>query len=398
MHSRLNPDRLETIARYCEQQVSDKQFAGIAWQISCQHESSGTLVHGCMDHKFQNVLKEDSIYRIYSMTKPVISVLCLILVERGLLKLGDPVSQWIPAFANQQVLGNENELVPLQRCMTVEDLLTHRSGLSYDFLPDCAVAQQYRMRKLADDGSRSLSELVDVLAELPLAYQPGERWYYSYSSDVLAHLLERVADKPLRLLLQEELLIPLGMQDTDFQVSEASMPRLADMFGQRSLGEQPDATLTSNQLLPLSIENSYPSNCGDTFARGGIGLFSTINDYLRFMSVMQSGTSCTGEQLLSNAMVNFMWCNRLSMKQMPICIGHNAFPGYGWGLAGRVMSDPGKSVNLVSEGEGGWAGAASTHFWIDRRSGFNGIVMSQYLGSAVTLGADIQSLAYSALR
>ena len=398
MHSRLNPDRLETIAGYCERQVSDKQFAGIAWQITCQHESSGTLVHGCMDHEFQNLLKNDSIYRIYSMTKPVISVLCLMLVERGLLRLGDPVSRWIPAFANQQVMGDKGELVPLQRCMTVEDLLTHRSGLSYDFLPDCAVAEQYRLSHLADDGSRSLSELVEVLAQLPLAYQPGERWYYSYSSDVLGHLLECVAGKPLRSLLQEELLIPLDMQDTDFQVSQANMSRLADMFGQRSLGQQPDATLSSNQLLPMSVEDCYPSNCGDTFARGGIGLFSTIDDYLRFMNVMQSGTSCTGEQLLSTAMVDFMWCNRLSMTQMPISIGQNAFPGYGWGLAGRVMSDPGKSVNLVSEGEGGWAGAASTHFWIDRRLGFCGIVMAQYLGSAITLGSDIQSLGYSALR
>ena len=398
MHSRLNPDRLETIAGYCEQQLSDKQFAGIAWQVTCQHESSGTVVHGCMDHEFKHSIKDDSIFRVYSMTKPVISVLCLMLVEKGLLKLGDPVSRWIPAFANQQVLGGKGELVPLQRCMTVEDLLTHRSGLSYDFLPDCAVAEQYRMSNLADNGRRSLSELVAVLAELPLAYQPGERWYYSYSSDVLAHLLECVTGEPLRSLLQEELLIPLEMQDTDFQVSEANMPRLSDMFGQRSLGQQPDASLTSNRLLPMSVEDSYPSNRGDTFARGGIGLFSTINDYLRFMNVMHSGTSCTGEQFLSSAMVDFMWCNRLSIKQMPISIGQNAFPGYGWGLTGRVMSDPGKSVNLASEGEGGWAGAASTHFWVDRRLGFSGIVMAQYLGSAITLGSDIQSLAYSALR
>ena len=398
MHSRLNPDRLETIASYCERQVADKQFAGIAWQITCQHESSGTLVHGSMDHECQNPLQADSIYRIYSMTKPVISVLCLILVERGLLRLGDPVSRWIPEFADQQVIGDKGEAEPLQRCMTVEDLLTHRSGLSYDFLPDCAVAEQYRDNHLADDGSRSLSDLVKILAELPLAYQPGERWYYSYSSDVLAHLLECVAGKPLRMLLKEELLLPLDMQDTDFQVSEANTSRLADMFGQRSLGQQPDATLSANQLSPMSVEASYPSTSGNTFARGGIGLFSTIDDYLRFMNVMLSGTSCTGEQMLSSAMVDFMWCNRLSSRQMPICIGQNAFPGYGWGLAGRVMSDPGQSLNLASEGEGGWAGAASTHFWIDRRSGFSGIVMSQYLGSVIPLGSDIQSLGYSALR
>ena len=398
MPTRLNTDRLETLANYCEQQVSDKQFAGIAWQINCQNESSGTRVHGYSDHKFERLLQADSIYRVYSMTKPVISVLCLILIERGLLQLNDPVSRWIPAFATQRVIGNKGELLPLHRCVTVEDLLTHRSGLSYDFLPDCALATEYRKCELAEDGRRSLAELVNILANLPLAFQPGERWYYSYSSDVLAHVLECVTDKPLRSLLKKELLQPLGMQDTDFQVKESNRSRLADMFGQRSLGQLPDETVCTNQLLPMTVVGSYPSNCGETFARGGIGLFSTIDDYLKFMKVMQVGVSSTGERLISRPMVDFMWCNRLSSEQMPIRIGQSAYPGYGWGLAGRVMDDPGQATTLTSEGEGGWAGAASTYFWIDRQQRFSGVVMAQYLGSAISLGSDIQSLGYSALQ
>jgi CubicO group peptidase (beta-lactamase class C family) len=169
------------------------------------------------------------------------------------------------------------------------------------------------------------------------------------------------------------------------------------MYGQRSLSQVPEDALVVNQLKAMSVDDSYPCESGETFARGGIGLFSTIADYLQFMSVLQTGRSSAGEPILSDAMLEFMWLNRLNADQMPISIGQSVFPGYGWGLTGRIMCNPAQSMLLTSLGEGGWAGAASTYFWVDRKRAFSGVVMAQYLGSAIPLGPDIQALSYSAL-
>lgn len=397
MRLRLNADKLVNIESYCDRQLASSQFAGISWRIRSQEHCSGTRVHGYSNHELTQPLESNSIYRLYSMTKPVISILCLMLVEKGLLQFADPVSRWIPTFKSQQVLNKHGELVPLNREVTIEDLLTHRAGLSYDFIPDCAIASEYRRCRLAEDGSRSLAELVRILGDLPLAFQPGRRWYYSYATDVLAHVLECVSQQPLRMLLRDLIFAPLDMQDTDFQVKQNDRSRLAAMFGQRVLGEVADDSSTSNHLKAMSVEESYPSDRGDTFSRGGIGLFSTIDDYLEFMHLLGTGCSRSGETLLSKTMLDFMWSNRLSAEQMPIRIGQSAYPGYGWGLAGRVMCNTAQAMYLTESGEGGWAGAASTYFWVDRNMRFSGIVMAQYLGSAVALGPEIQSLSYASL-
>jgi CubicO group peptidase (beta-lactamase class C family) len=317
-----------------------------------------------------------------------------------LLQLDDPVSRWIPAFARQQVLGVDGSLQACQRAITIEDLLTHRSGLSYDFLPNCPVADLYRAAQLAADGSRSLQELSEALAGMPLASQPGCRWYYSYATDVLASIIEHVSDKPLSACLQDALFAPLNMPDTGFHVSQENRHRLAQMFGQRELGEVAPATPgtrpPANQLLPMDVDASYPVSDVD-FARGGIGLYSTIDDYRRFMDVLMHGKSQSGESMLSRPMLDLLWQNRLPDKQMPIAIGDKPYPGYGWGLMGRVMVDTSASMRLSAAGEGGWAGAAATYFWVDRTNQFSGIVMTQYLGSEVTLGSDVQALAYGSL-
>lgn len=393
----FHSQRLSRLGHYAQEQLDKQQFAGIAW---CLEHRGEVIEQGCTgyaDHALSQPLAENTLYRLYSMTKPIVSVRCLQLVEAGRLRLDDPVSRWIPAFEQQQVLNKDGSLSALARPIVIEDLLTHRSGLSYDFLPDCAVAELYRGAGMATDGSRSLHELATLLGEFPLAFQPGERWYYSYATDVLAHVLECVCDQPIGQSLQENLFSPLGMTETGYQVSEDQHHRVAHMFGLRDLGELDSGTHTQNNLVSVDVSNSYPLAAEGTFARGGVGLYSTLNDYRRFMDVLLSGSSSEGEPILCSPMLDMLWQNRLTTAQMPIAIGNNANPGYGWGLTGRVMSDTTQAFSLSVQGEGGWAGAASTYFWVDRANQFTGIVMAQYLGSTVALGPDMQSLAYAAL-
>lgn len=388
--------RLRALSEYANEQLQCKNFSGIAWSLEHRGEIVSEDFLGFADHALSKPVRRDTLYRLYSMTKPVISVRCLQLLEQGRLRLDDPISRWIPAFSQQRVLCANGSLEPLNRPITVEDLLTHRSGLSYDFLIDCPVAELYREKDLAGDGARSLKELVDQLADLPLASQPGVRWYYSYATDVLAHLIECITQRSIAENLKSSLFDPLNMTDTGFYVSRTEQHRVADMFGQRELGDVDSGECAGNDLLAMSVEPSYPMAENTGFSRGGIGLFSTMSDYQRFMPVLMHGNTEDGAPLLSKPTLDMLWENRLSDSQMPIKIGDRAYNGYGWGLTGRVMADSSSASLVCVPGEGGWAGAASTYFWVDRRNAVSGIVMAQYLGSAIPLGPDMQSLAYSA--
>jgi len=392
----MTPDteRLRGLAALGGKLVDAGQFAGIGWRV-LQH---GTVVAeglvGHADYGRKRPLDDDTLYRLYSMTKPVISVAALQLIEAGRLQLGDPVEAWVPAFADMQVLGEGGKIASAARPVTIEDLLTHRAGLSYDFMPDCAVADLYRDAALTADGTRSLEGLVGEIGRLPLTHQPGARFHYSYATDVLAHVLERVCDEPLQDLLERAMFRPLGMQDTGFEVAVGDQHRLADMYGMRELHEVPPAVDPEHELLPMTVEASYPSNANGQFARGGIGLFSTLSDYAGFAECLHSGRAASGEVLLSLPMIDLLWSNRLPRSQRPIATGRHGMGGYGWGLIGRVMVDLGESMHLSVAGEGGWAGAASTWFWCDRRNGITGLVFSQFLGSTVALGPLMQSAAY----
>ena len=328
------------------------------------------------------------------MTKPVVSVAVLRLVEAGRLRLDEPVGRWLPGFRASRVLGDDGREVDARRPVTVEDLLTHRAGLSYDFLPGCPVAALYREARLVEDGSRSLSALVERLGELPLALQPGSGFRYSFATDVLAHLLEIVHDAPLREVLTRELLVPLGMHETDFGVAPSARDRLVAMHGLRALGDVRPAVEPPQTLQAMAVEASYPSDAPETFSRGGHGLFSTLDDYMHFAHLLLDGRSPSGERLLSEPMLEMLHRNRLPAAQCPIALGPRAMPGYGWGLAGRVMTDVGQAMHLTVDGESGWSGAASTWFWVDRRHGIAGVVLAQFLGSTLPLGPMMQAAAY----
>jgi len=390
----VEPDRLKGIGRLAERFVANADFAGIAWRVG---RHGRTLDEGCAgraDHARLRPLTMDAVHRLYSMTKPVVSVAALRSIEAGELRLDDPVARWLPGFARSRVLDAGGRLADAVRPITVEDLLTHRAGLSYDFMPDCPVATLYREERLAADGARPLATLVERLGELPLARQPGTAFYYSYATDVLAHVLERVTGRTLREVLKGAVLDPLGMGETDFGVAPTARSRLVEMHGLRELGEVPPEIESAQTLRPMDVEESYPSDAPDAFARGGIGLFSTVADYTRFAAFLIDGRSASGEVLLSVPMLDMLWRNRLPRSQRPISTGRRPTPGYGWGLVGRVMTDIGEAMHLTVDGEGGWSGAASTWFWADRANGVSGVVLAQFLGSTIPLGPLMQAAAY----
>jgi len=386
----LNDERAARVRDAATRLVNSGQFCGISWQFA--HNAHVLLEGeaGCLDTPNGKPLPANALYRIYSMTKPIVSVLALQLIEAGLLRLSDPVAMYLPSFTNVEVLQANGSKNPAKQAMSIEHLLTHRAGLSYDFLPDCAVARLYEKSMLLERGDRSLEDFVDTVAGFPLAAEPGTEWRYSVATDVLARVLEVAANVALPKLLNDYIFQPCGMLDTAFHLSDEQQARLATLYGSRVLGQVPAMLDLPQPLTLLDATESHPLSAPNTFVRGGHGLYSTTRDYQQFLSVLMYGTAPSGERLLSPNTVDMMWQDRIPVAQQPLFIGANPMPGYGWNLTGRVMRDLGSAMSLTLPNEGGWGGAASTYFFVHRETGLNGLVMTQYLGSAIPVGDDLR--------
>ena len=389
-------NRSERVAAVAERYTAAKKFAGIEWQIQVDGNVVDQGQAGSADGNGA-AIPQGAIYRIFSMTKPIVSVLALQLVEAGLLRLYDMLPQFDPRFAAMRVVTPEGAILPANRPITVEDLLTHRAGFTYEFIQGCHIAQYYREAKITHDGQCSLDTMMERLAAQPLAFQPGTGWRYSVSIDVLAHVIERATGRGLEALLKEYLFDPLGMEDTAFSVPEAKQDRLMPMFGVSDLGGLPALEITPQVLDPLDVEEMHPVNKPDTFVRGGLGLYSTTSDYAAFARMLIDGKAADGTVLLSRKMLEMLRDNRIPETNLPIAIGANVMAGYGWGLIGRVRLPDGTSNSVSSEGEFGWAGAATTYFWVDPVERMSGVVMTQFLGASLPLSDDMRTAAYQAL-
>ena len=387
--------RLQEIA---DGYVESKSYAGIGWRV----EKSGSLLtqgtsgtSGTSDEAGNTPLQDDAIYRIYSMTKPIVSVMALLLVQRGQLRLSDSVMQFIPAFADTEVLC-AGGVEPQMRPITIEDLLTHRSGVSYDFVPDCPVGKRYLEADLLNGVQYSLAEFADVIAGFPLAFQPGSQWRYSYSTDVLARVLEVASGQSLDTLLEQNIFAPLDMGDTGFYVPDDKQDRLLPLFGFEKIDLSFEVP-PPHELLLLDGEAIYPSRPGHNALRGGLGLYSTSADYIKFATMLLSGNLADGTSLIAPATYELMLANRIPDSQMPLEIGPMTFPGYGFNLIGRIMGDLGQAMSLTAVGEFGWEGAAGTYFWVDPENELVGVVMSQFLGTYLPLREDMRAAVYAML-
>ena len=389
--------RTDRLKQAAEAYIDRKQFSGIEWHVEAKGNSLTSGRTGLADPVSEAQIPDDAIYRIYSMTKPIVSVMALMLMEQGKLRLYDALAQFNPAFSNMRVLLPDGSLLPAVRPILVEDLMTHRSGFTYEFITGCHIAPGYDAIDISADGKSSLGEMMAKLASQPLAFQPGSQFRYSVSTDALAHVIEKASGRTIGSLLKEYIFEPLDMTDTDYYVPADKQARLMPMFGVSDITKISALDPPTEQILnPANVEEMYPST-DKNFARGGHGLYSTLMDYSKFARMLLDGTSPQGDLLLSRKMLRMMTANRIPESQRPLKIGMNPLPGYGWGLGVRVMTDIGQSLGLTGNGEFGWAGAASTYFWVDPEEEMIGVFMTHYLGSVLPLADDLRSAAYQML-
>jgi len=297
-------------------------------------------------------MREDTIFRLYSMTKPVVSVVTLMLVEEGVWALNDPVSRFFPAFADLQVAepGPENpsRLVPLRRPITIHDLLTHTGGLTYPF--NCCF-----------NYPGDSAHFIDAISKIPLAAQPGEKWIYSASNDILGCMIEKVTGQRLDQVMAERVFRPLGMDDTGFTVPEKKRVRFSALYKH------------DDQIRIVRRENDdHPYFEQPIFLSGGSGLTGTTADYLRFCLMLLRGGEWNGIRLLSRKTVELMRQDHLPPGHPPI-VPFNF--GYGYGVS--VIRSLAEKKDLCSVGEFGWGGAAGTNAWIDPAEDMISMIMLQ---------------------
>jgi CubicO group peptidase (beta-lactamase class C family) len=401
----MSAEGLERIGPALQKYVDERGYPGFTTLVSRR----GQLVHagriGWQDREADVPLAEDTIYRLYSMTKPIICTALMTLLEEGRVQLVDPVAKWIPAFGATKIAGPGGTLEdqsPL-RPMQVRDVMSHTSGLTYDFLEDFPVAEQYRAKRLMNDPTRTLEQLVDELATIPLAFAPGTMWHYSLGTDVTARLVEVVSGQRLGDVLQERLFGPLGMTDTAFGVPESARDRISAMYGLPDLiGENATfsglaAAFAAGDLGRRDVEPTYPSGAADVFQRGGLGLFGTGSDYLRFASMLLTGRAEDGTRILGRKTLELMHTNHLAPAMLPYSIAGVPAGGYGFGLGSRVAMDIGQSALAGSPGEFGWAGAAKTYYWVDPVEELVGVILTQHMVGFDLPEADFRSIVYASI-
>lgn len=399
----MSSERLARIAPAMESYVAERGVAGISTMISRRGEIVHAEQFGFQDAEASTPIASDTIFRIYSMTKPIVSTALMLLHEEGRFQLEHPVSQYLPAFAATKVLGDDATLVDQVRPMQIRDLLSHTSGLTYDFMADNPVAQMYRDARIMNDATRPLEALIDELATLPLAFQPGTRWHYSVGIDVAARLIEVLSGQALGDFLRDRLFEPLGMGDTGFGVPDDQLSRVAAMYGLPDLvGENYSAIQLVEAALAgfnerIDVSSTYPTSRPDVFQRGGLGLFSTMSDYMRFAQMLASNGTLDGNRIVGRKTLELMHSNHLPSALLPYELLGLPVPGMGFGLGSRVMIDVAQTAGSGSVGEFGWAGAAKTYYWVDPAEELVGLFMSQYMTGMLSPDRDFRSLAYQAI-
>jgi len=348
--ARLNPQALARLVAVLQEHIARQHIPGAVAVVAQGGEVQLFEALGRRDPAAGDAMARDAIFRIYSMTKPIVSLAALMLAEQGRLQLTDPVSRYLPGFAKQQVAVQEGAAVrlePVRREATLHDLLRHTAGLSYEFLGDGPVQQQYRAASIGAR-DRSNAQAARDLAALPLAHQPGSCWHYSRATDVLGAVLEVVSGKTLGALLQDGILGPLGMADTVFGLPPDKASRLAEPFA-----TCPDSGAPVRLLQAVGLP---------AFESGGGGLLSTAGDYIRFLQLLRGRGRIDGVRLVSSSTVDWMASDHLGA--IPVA-GDLLPPGHGFGLGLAVRLTDGLSPQPGSAGQYFWSGIGGTSFFVD---------------------------------
>jgi CubicO group peptidase (beta-lactamase class C family) len=378
----FDADRLARIDRHFRRYVDDGLLAGWTTVVTRRGRVAYLAHHGQRDLEAGRPVTDDTIWRIYSMTKPVTSVAAMMLYEQGALELTDPVARFIPSFADARVYRAGPALAPSTVAVTepvrVWHLLTHTSGLTYGFHHAHPVDEMYRLRGFdySVPPGVDLAGACDLLAELPLLFQPGTEWNYGVSTDVLGRVVEVASGQSFESFLDEHVLGPLGMDETRWSVREDDLDRLATLYVRG-----PDGTLVANTAL--GEDATRPP----LLHAGGAGLVSTAGDYHRFTQMLLRGGELDGVRLLGPRTVAFMARNHLPGGADMETIGRpifaeSAFRGVGFGLGFSTVVDVAAGKVLTSPGEYAWGGMASTAFYVDPAEEVTAMFFTQFLPSS----------------
>jgi len=393
----LSAARLDRVRTWMHQWVDSGKLAGMVTCVMRKGQLAFAEVYGKADVARDKPMRPDTIFRIYSMTKPLTSTAIMMLYEEGRFQLDDPISKFIPAFANPRVyVGGSRgkmETVPAEREINFRDLLTHTSGLTYGFMESTPVDAAYRAKDGVDfqTADTSLKQVVEKLATIPLIAQPGKAWNYSVATDVLGYLVEVISGQPFEKYLKEKVIDPLRMIDTDFHVPKEKHDRFAANYSAGPGGKLDliDDPVKSRYLAPRKVNS------------GGGGLVSTAADYLRFCQFMLNKGELDGVRLLGRKTVELMTMNHLNgdMADMGTPrFSESTYTGIGFGLGFSVMIDPAKAYIAGTPGEFAWGGAASTAFWIDPAEDMAVVLLTQLMPSSTyPIRRELRVLTYQAI-
>ena len=381
----LSAERLDRIQQVFQAEIDKGALPGAVIMVARHGQLAWSAALGSMDPAAGTAMAEDGIFRIYSMTKPLVSVAAMMLVEEGRIQLTDPVSKFLPDFANAAVSVPKTNVygavshasVPAERAMTVQDLLRHTAGLAYGELTGnpvvrdaYAAAGSFNPGGMAFDARAvSPADQVAGLAKAPLVHQPGTVWEYSLASDVLGRVVEAASGERLGDFLEARLFGPLGMEDTGFHVPQNALPRVV----------QPGTDPATGAPYAMIDVSAVPGNDS-----GGAGEVSTAGDYLRFSQMLLNGGALDGARILSPTTVKLMTADHLGERiETPVTPGEllMGVPGYTFGLGFMVRESDGIAGVPGSEGEFMWAGYGGTFFWIDPVEDLTAVLMTQQPGA-----------------
>lgn len=385
----LAGDELSKVVPTLRAFVDQKRIAGAVVAVARDGKIALLESVGWQQIDSQVPMSTDTIFRIYSMSKPITTVAAMTLVEDGKISLDEAVGSYLPELAESTVFIERRDGKPVtkaaQRAMTVRDLMRHTSGLTYGLFGDTDVDQQYVAAKvLAPEDT--LAELTTKLGQLPLICEPGTRFCYSVSTDVLGRIVEVVSGQPLDEFLQERIFEPLEMNDTGFYVPADKIERFAANYS-----PTPEGGL---RLLEPPTESPFLQP--PTLLSGGGGLVSTARDYLRFCQMLLGGGELYGQRILDPTSVAEMFRNQLPEQAYPIELGRRR-DGVAFGLGFHVIRELTEYTSLARIGEVGWGGAASTHFWISKEDDLAVVVLSQLMPYSDQLEAAVKPLVYESI-
>ena len=401
MQLTLDPARLSRVQTWADRYVAQQKFAGVSVLIKQGGDEVLFAQSGARDLDSGAAFDRDTVARIYSMTKPVTSLILMMLVEEGALHLDPPLDRFLPAFSDMRALRSDaTDITQSDPCAvpTLHQLLTHRSGFSYPFNPGVLPAAMADLDLLFKPTAGTLAAQCDVLATLPLAFLPGARWEYSVGIDVIGRVIEVVTGVPLDHVFHDRVLDPLGMTNTAFAVPDGALDRFASLYTPLS-GDAMDLNAQADGEPSLRLfdtaENS-PFRTTTCFSGGG-GLVGTIDDYMAFTECLR----VRGQGLVSPSTADFMMSNHLPgdiASLGPASFAEQPMDGMGFGIGGAVVIDPARSRVPSSVGDFSWGGMASTFFWIDRAHDLSVVLFTQLSpSSSYPARAELKALVHGAL-